>query len=204
MFTIYNPDDDSYQLVEEPDASLSYTYADYLQWKFEEQVELIRGKIYKMTAPRTKHQSVTGNLHGEMYAQFKGHPCKLFVAPFDVRLPVQNRKKPHQITTVVQPDVCVVCDAAKIDELGCIGAPDLVIEVLSPGNSKKDIRLKHEVYEEAGVREYWVVYPEEESVAVFVLNAENKFNGATLYASGEIIESAATPGLEINLKDIFI
>lgn len=203
MFTVYDEEEDKFIQVEEPDPSLSYTYADYLQWKFEEQVELIRGRIYKMTAPRTKHQSVTGNLHGEMYTQFKGHPCKLFVAPFDVRLPVQNRKKPHEITTVVQPDVCVVCDPGKIDELGCIGAPDLVVEVLSPGNSKKDIRLKHEVYEEAGVKEYWVVYPAEESVAIFVLNRDGRFSGATLYASGEIIESKAIPGLRINLKDIF-
>jgi Uma2 family endonuclease len=204
MFTIFNEDENEYQLVEEPDPLLTYTYADYLQWKFEEQVELIRGRIYKMAAPRTKHQAITGRLFGEMYSQFKGHPCHVFVAPFDVRLPVLNRKQPHQITTVVQPDVCVVCDAVKIDELGCIGAPDVVIEVLSPGNSQKDIRIKHAVYEGAGVKEYWVVYPEEESIAVFILNAENKFGGATLYASGEIIDSTAVAGLKIHLKDIFI
>src|SRR5215203_3404673 len=205
MFTVYDEEKEEFIKVEEPDPSLSYTYADYLQWKFEEQVELIRGQIYKMSpAPRTKHQLVTGSLYGEMYNQFKGHPCKLFIAPFDVRLPVRNRKKNHEITTVVKPDVCVICDESKIDELGCVGAPDLIIEVLSPGNSKKDIRIKHEVYEEAGVKEYWVVYPVEESVAVFVLSQENKYNGASVYASGEIIESKVLPGLKINLKDIFI
>jgi predicted outer membrane repeat protein len=139
-----------------------------------------------------------------MYNHFKGHPCQVFVARFDVRLPVRNHKKPNEITTVVQPDVCVICDSHKIDELGCIGAPDLIIEVLSPGNSKKDVRIKHEVYEEAGVKEYWVVYPEEESIAVFISNGSNKFGGAALYASGDIVDSATIPGLTINLKDIFI
>ena len=203
MFTIYNSNDDSYSTVEEPDSSATYTYADYLQWKFEERLELFRGKIFKLSAPNTKHQVVAGNLTAALITFLKGKMCKAFPAPFDVRLPVKNRKKDEEVTTVVQPDICVVCDELKLDNRGCCGAPDLVIEILSPGNSKKEIRLKHELYEEAGVREYWIVYPEEESVAVFLLKENNKYDGATLYAGDEMIVSPSIPGFSITLTDIF-
>ena len=98
------------------------------------------------------------------------------------RLPVKNRKKDNEVTTVVQPDICVICDESKIDSRGCCGAPDLVVEILSPGNSNKEIKLKFELYEEAGVKEYWIVYPEEESIAVFILNENGKYDGAITYA----------------------
>lgn len=146
MFTIYNEEENKFQLVEEPDPSLSYTYADYLQWKFEEQVELIRGKIFKMSpAPTPLHQKVRGRLFLRFGNFLENKHCQLFSAPFDVRLPVKNKKKDSEITTVVQPDLCVICDESKIDNRGCLGAPDLVIEVLSQGNSTKEIKLKYEL-----------------------------------------------------------
>ncbi len=201
--TTYNPDDNSFIKVEEPDPSAVYTYADYLKWQFEERLELFRGKIFKLSAPNTKHQVVSRNILTPLVIFLKQKPCQTFAAPFDVRLPVKNRKKDHEVTTVVQPDVCVICDESKIDSRGCCGAPDLVVEILSPGNSKKEVRLKHELYEEAGVKEYWIVYPEEESIAVFNLNNSNKFNGAIIYASGETILSESIPGFSINLNEIF-
>jgi Uma2 family endonuclease len=201
--TIYNIDEDSYSKVEEPDPSISYTYTDYLQWKFEERLELFRGRILKLSAPNTKHQAVAGNLTAAIVSFLKGKSCKAFPAPFDVRLPVKNRKKDDEINTVVQPDLCVICDGSILDARGCCGAPDLVVEILSPGNSRKEIRLKHELYEEAGVKEYWIVYVEEESVAVFLLTEENKFNGALVYAGGDTISSAAVPGFAIELSEIF-
>ena len=201
--TVYNIDDDSYSKVEEPDSSFTYTYADYLKWQFEERLELFRGKIFKLSAPNTKHQEVSGNLNTELHNFLKGKECKVFHAPFDVRLPVKNKKRDDEITTVVQPDICVICDQSKLDIRGCCGAPDLVIEILSPGNSKKEIRLKHELYEEAGVKEYWLIYPEEESVAIFLLNDNNKFDGAAIYPGDETILSKAIPGLSINLNEIF-
>ena len=201
--TIYNIKDNSYSKVEEPDPSLIYTYADYLKWQFEERLELFRGKIFKLSAPDTRHQEISGNLNTELHNFLKGKEGKVFHAPFDVRLPGKNREKDEEVTTVVQPDICVICDQSKIDSRGCSGAPDLVVEILSPGNSKKEIRLKHELYEEAGVKEYWLVYPSEESVAVFLLNDNNKFDGAVIYPGDETIPAKAVPGLSINLNEIF-
>ena len=204
MFTIFNEDENKFQTVEEPDPSLSYTYADYLKWKFEEQVELIRGKVFKMSpAPAPRHQQISIRLSSGIYNFLKRKTCKVFAAPFDVRLPVKNKNKDHEITTVVQPDICVICDESKIDGRGCIGAPDLVIEILSPGNTYKEVKLKHEIYEEAKVKEYWVVYPSEQNIAVFVLNENGKYDGAKIYASDDRIKSNAVKGLIIKINDIF-
>jgi Uma2 family endonuclease len=201
--TIYNIDDDSISKVEEPDSSFTYTYADYLQWQFEERLELFRGKIFRLSAPNTNHQAIAGSLTAELVRYLKGTKCKTYPAPFDVRLPVKNRKKDNEVTTVVQPDICVVCDETKIDSRGCCGAPDLVVEILSPGNSKKEIKLKYELYEEAGVKEYWIINPVEENVVVFLLNDEGNFSGLKMYATEDEIISIAIPGLKINLKEIF-
>ncbi len=155
--------------INQLDFSKVYTYADYLLWKFEERVELLKGKIFEMSpAPSTKHQEVSFNLGLELGIFFKNQPCKVFSAPFDVRLETKG-KKDEEIITVVQPDLCVVCDKNKLDEKGCIGAPDLVVEILSPGNSKKEIKNKFELYEQAGVKEYWLVHPLEENVTIFIL-----------------------------------
>lgn len=204
MFTEYNPEKNEFMLVEEPDSSLEYSYADYLKWKFEERVELIKGRIMKMTAPNRKHQDVSREMMYCLTSFLKNKTCKAYNAPFNVRLPRKSKSTNEEIITVVQPDVCVICDAAKLDDKGCIGAPDLVIEILSPGNSKKEIRLKYEVYEEAGVKEYWIVNPVEENVAVLVLNISGKFEGARLYATDDIIYSKAVEGLAVNLSDIFL
>jgi Uma2 family endonuclease len=203
MYTIFNEDEEKYQLVEEPDPFLTYTYADYMSWKFKERLELFRGKIYKMAAPNTLHQVVGGNLYGGLRDYLKGKVCRVFIAPFDIRLPVKNRKKDDEITTVVQPDVCVVCDATKVDERGACGAPDLVIEILSPGNSRKEVRLKYELYEEAGVKEYWVINPTEENLLVFLPDEKGKFEGAKAYAGGDRLESVAVPGFQIDVNEIF-
>ena len=204
MFTTYNDEENKFQIVEEPDPLLSYTYADYLEWKFEERVELIKGRIFKMSpAPNPKHQQVSIGLSAELYNFLKGKDCQVYAAPFDVRLPVKNKKRDNEITTVVQPDICIVCDESKIDKHGCIGAPDLVIEILSPGNTKKELKIKFELYEEAGIKEYWIVYPVEESIAVFLLNENEKFIGAKMYAAEDHIESSTVKGLTIDVNDIF-
>lgn len=203
-FTVYDIEHDTYSKVEEPEPSYTYTYADYLRWNFEERLELFKGKIFKLAAPNTKHQAVVGNIFVAAKTTLKTHSCQAFVAPFDVRLPVKNKKKDHEITTVVQPDVCIVCDAAKIDERGCCGAPDLVVEVLSPGNSKKEIKLKFELYEEAAVKEYWIVYPEEQTIVVFTLNDhQSKYDPAVFYAGDDIIKSSVIPGFTVGLPEIF-
>lgn len=177
-----------------------YTYADYLLWRLEERVELFKGKIFKMSpAPNVKHQKISRNLTIEIGSLFKHKTCQLFSAPFDVRLP-QN-KGDEQIFTVVQPDLCIICDSEKLDERGCVGAPDLVIEILSPGNSKKEMKNKFELYEEVGVREYWVVHPTEENVLVYVLE-NGEFKG-TKPVVDDYITSYVFPDLKVHTNDVF-
>ena len=203
MYTIFDEKEEKYIQVEEPDPSLTYTYADYLRWKFEERLELLRGKIFQMSAPGTVHQKISMKLVNRLYNHLQDNPCQVFSAPFDVRLPVKNRRRDNEITTVVQPDICVICDESKLDDRGCCGAPDLVVEILSPGNSKKEVRLKYELYEEAGVREYWIINPSEENIVVHILNASGKFEGLKMYAGGDKISSLALSGFEVDADRLF-
>lgn len=192
--------------VEEPDLSGTYSYADYLKWSWEEMTELIRGKIYKMSpSPTSKHQIVVGNLHGLVWNFLRGQKCKVFIAPFDVRLPSSPKKKSDQeITTVVQPDLCVVCDPDKIDDRGCLGAPDWVVEILSNFTSAKDLNEKFAVYEESGVNEYWVIHPQEQTVLVYVLSKSGRFEGILKpYVRTDHISPITLPNLTINLSDVF-
>ena len=186
------------------DLTKQYTYADYLKWQFKERLELIKGYIYKMSpAPSRRHQAIIWNLTGQIWNHLKGHPCKAYSAPFDVRLPVKDRKSNQQITTVLQPDICVICDLSKLDDKGCLGAPDLVIEVLSPGNAVREIDQKFNVYEESGVREYWVIYPEYGHVNIFLLDESGKFVGQHPKSNGEWLHSKVFPDLAINLSEVF-
>ncbi|WP_353484358.1 Uma2 family endonuclease [Haliscomenobacter sp.] len=179
-----------------------YTYADYLNWKFQERVELIRGHLFPMSpAPNLTHQRIAGNLYVPFWLHFKNNPCQVFFAPFDVRLPISLKK--GQATTVVQPDICIICDSQKLDEKGCNGAPDLVVEVLSPGNSQKEMREKYRVYEEAGVKEYWLVHPLDREVRIYALDEKGVFIGLAPVIQDDILQSAIFPGLEIDLKAVF-
>jgi Uma2 family endonuclease len=158
------------------DVNKTYTYADYLTWKFAEMVELIKGKIVKMSpAPLSYHQRITMNLSVEIGYVLRRKRCKIYAAPFDVRL-LEGKKnaQDQEILTVVQPDICIICDATKIDRRGCLGAPDMVVEVLSAATSTKDLTTKYDLYQENGVKEYWVVYPHDEIIQVFDLNDSTK------------------------------
>ncbi|SRR5258707_8538309 len=203
MLTIYDHEEERYQQVEEPDPSLIYTYADYYKWKFLERLELLRGRIFKLAAANTAHQRLALKLAVNLYGHLKGCPCEAFIAPFDVRLPVKNRKKDDQITTVVQPDVCVVCDPQKVDDRGVCGAPDLIIEILSPSNSQYDARDKFDVYQEAGVREYWIVSPMQESVMVSLLQTDGKYGVSAVHKAGDILHPVTVPGFSVDIKDLF-
>ena len=177
-----------------------YTYAEYLLWKFEERVELLKGKLFKMSAPSPAHQVVQSNLNIELGLYFRNQKCQIYPAPFDVRLPAKGETG-DAIHTVVQPDLCVVCDRTKIDSRGCIGAPDLVIEIISPGNSKKELKQKFKLYEEAGVREYWVIHPSEEYVIVNVLE-NNHYKTLSPIVDDEV-HSVIFPTLKVHTKEIF-
>jgi len=175
-----------------------YSYADYLVWKIKERVELLKGKILEMSAPSPIHQEISGNLQGALFVFLKNSRCKLYTAPFDVRFP---QKGESQVYTVVQPDLCVVCDLEKIDSKGCVGAPDLVVEILSPGNSKKGMKSKFALYQEEGVREYWVVDPERELVFVYV--ADNKKFKPTIPIADDYVYSTIFPDFKIHTSDLF-
>ncbi len=183
----------------------TYSYADYLKWQFQERVELFRGKVVKMSpAPSIRHQAVSTVLNGHFFNYFRHDKCQLFAAPFDVRL--YNRKKSlkadEDVFSVVQPDLCVVCDPIKLqDGRSCNGAPDLVIEILSPGNPKREMKDKFELYEEAAVREYWLVHPLDESVQIYVLNEAERYIG--LQPATEVARSAIFPELSVDLAEVF-
>lgn len=190
--------------INQLDLNKTYSYADYLTWQFQEKLELIRGKIFKISpAPGTTHQRISRKLTGFMISAFKNHSCELFIAPFDVRLIDKKKSKLDQeIYTVVQPDLCIICDDAKIDERGAIGAPDLVIEILSPGNSNKEMKYKFDLYEEAGVLEYWIVNPADKTVFIYVLK-ENQFIGMHPLIEEDTIQSKLFPELDFTLESIF-
>jgi Uma2 family endonuclease len=179
-----------------------YTYGDYLKFDFEEMVELIKGKIFRMSpAPRVTHQIISSRLHLMIAGFFNHKSCQVFHAPTDIVLPVKNKKK-ESATTVVQPDICVICDLSIIEELCVYGVPDLIIEILSPHTRKKDLQNKYEVYEEAGVKEYWIVMPEEKLVEVFLL-VNNKYQRIQTFTETDIVTCQIFRGLEVDLNDVF-
>lgn len=186
------------------DLNGTYSYADYLLWKFTERVELIKGKIFQMSpAPSRKHQVVSRVLNRYLDRYFEYNPCGLFDAPFDVRL-INYKKSTEDKTvfSVVQPDLCVVCDRAKLDDRGCIGSPDLVIEILSPGNSKKEMGIKFNLYEENHISEYWIVEPAENAIFVYTLQ-NGKYIGLKPCIEGETIISPLFPELNFEIEKIF-
>ncbi|MBC7494028.1 MAG: Uma2 family endonuclease [Flavobacterium sp.] len=186
------------------DLNGTYSYADYLLWKFTERVELIKGKVFQMSpAPSRKHQVVSRVLNRYLDRYFEHHPCGLFDAPFDVRL-INYKKSTEDKTvfSVVQPDLCVVCDRAKLDDRGCIGSPDLVIEILSPGNSKKEMGIKFNLYEENHISEYWIVEPAENAIFVYTLQ-NGKYIGLKPCIEGETITSPLFPELNFEIEKIF-
>jgi Uma2 family endonuclease len=181
-----------------------FTYADYLIWPEGERWELIDGEAYAMSpAPTNFHQLIVGELFSRIHGHFRGKPCRPFVAPFDVRLPNMG-KAHHEVNTVVQPDISLVCDPDKLkDNHGCLGAPDWVIEVLSPGTAVRDQRTKRTLYERHGVAEYWLVHPVDRSVTIYRL--ENQAYGKSLvFGTEDVCSPLAFPELVIAVADIFI
>ena len=182
------------------DLTKQYTYADYLTWWFDDRVELFKGYIKKMAAPQERHQRVSGNLYYKVRHYLNNQPCQVRVAPYDVRL--QRSMDNTKITTVVQPDICIICNPEIIDERGCNGTPDMIIEIVSPNNAKRDVKDKYELYEEAGVKEYWIVFPNDKSINVFLL-VDGKYKFDKTYAEEGMINVHTIEGLAINLEEIF-
>ncbi|MEO0580816.1 MAG: Uma2 family endonuclease [Bacteroidota bacterium] len=190
--------------INQLDLEGKYSYADYLTWQVKERLELWRGKIALISpAPNTDHQRISSNLHGAIWSFLKPHHWQIFSAPFDVRFPSSSAGTDATTYTVVQPDLCIVCDPSQLDTKGCLGAPDLVIEILSPGNSTREMRDKYALYEEAGVKEYWIVYPDTQSIATFILNDQGQFVGQQPLTHEDTLETALLPGLKLDLSEVF-
>lgn len=187
------------------DATKRYTYADYLTWMDDTRREIYDGIVKMMTpAPNIKHQGISFNLTGIFRNYLLKKNCRGFAAPSDVRLPKKKNKSDETIYTVLQPDLYVVCDLSKLDDRGCLGAPDLVIEITSPKTAQRDLKDKYQIYEQHGVREYWIVNPSDENVMTFVLDANGKFQLAGLYAGDDKIPVHIFDGdLQIDLTEVF-
>lgn len=190
--------------VDKLDKSKIYSYAEYLTWRFDETVELIKGKIYAMSpAPSRKHQEVSALLTAQLVTKLVDTKCKVFAAPFDVRLPNADDTNPEKIHTVVQPDLCVVCDKNKLDERGCLGAPDLVVEILSPATSSKDLNEKYNLYEQNAIKEYWIIHPHEQTLLIYELDENGKYQPSRLFGVHDKVTSKALEGVQVLLSDIF-
>jgi Uma2 family endonuclease len=177
--------------------SFEYSYSDYMKWQFQERVEIIMGKIFPMSAPTTLHQHIIGELFFNIYSFFKYTSCNVILSPIDVRLPVG--KQGNTFKTVVQPDLCVICDKSKIVTQGIIGAPDLVIEILSPSNRQIEMHEKFEAYQASLVREYWIIQPGEQWMLQYVLSENNLFVLHKKHENLSRLESVIFQGLIVDV-----
>jgi Uma2 family endonuclease len=182
------------------DKNRSYTYADYKSWELAEgeRYELIDGAAYAMAGPNDQHQAISMELARQIANFLHGKPCKVRPAPYDVRL---FYKEDESDTTVVQPDISVICGEEKRGPEGCRGTPDLVIEILSPSNTSEESVRKFNLYLKAGVKEYWIVAPKSKTVQAYVLQ-DNSYLGTT-FDAGSLLASAAIKGLSVSLKAVF-
>lgn len=181
----------------------NYTYADILSWGEDVRAEIIYGDLYMMSAPSTIHQVVSMELSTRIHAFLSDKPCKVFAAPFDVRIFENDQDNPQKVDTVVEPDISVVCDKNKIDKQGCKGAPDFIIEVLSPSTARLDNFVKLNLYQRAKVREYWVVDPLNATVNVYLPDETERLVVSEVYTRKDVAKVTVLPGCEIDLSKVF-
>jgi Uma2 family endonuclease len=182
-----------------------FTYADYLTWDDSERWEIINGVAYNMSpAPNTKHQSISWEVSKQIgnFLDKSDKPCMAFHAPFDVRFP-EGVLDNNKIIDVVQPDIVVICDTSKVDENGCHGAPDFIIEILSPGTAHKDHEIKKALYEKNGVKEYWIIDPTHSIVIVYLLEDPGKYGRPSIHAGKGRLEVKHLTELYIDLDLVF-
>ena len=190
--------------INQLDFSKQYSYADYLTWKFTETVELLRGKIVAMAAPHWQHQQISLNLSLELGIFFKKQPCLILTAPVDVRIPKTPTDTNDKVYNVVQPDICVLCGESGQynSKNGWVGIPDLVVEIISPSTRKRDLLEKKDIYQEAGVKEYWIVLPLDR--ILFLYSLENgKYKEPLVYTTGDEFTSILFPEMRIAMDDVF-
>lgn len=180
----------------------SYTFADCLTWPENERIELIDGEAVMMSLPSTVHQKISGELFRQLANFLEGKNCEVFSAPFGVRLFEKDGDSPENVDTMVEPDISVICDRDKLDRHGCKGAPDLIVEILSPSTQRRDRLIKLELYQRAGVREYWLVSPEEQTVQV-LLFTNGLLLPRELYKKGDVAKVNVLEGCFLELEKVF-
>lgn len=178
-----------------------HTYGDLRAWDEDTRWELIDGQPHAMTGPSWKHQSVIFSLAQQLQPYFRAKGCRIILAPFDIRLPVGDEPD-DEIETVVQPDISIVCDLAKLDDLGCRGAPHFVVEVLSPSTAGRDHLIKRELYERHGVAQYWLVHPIDRLVTVH-RRGRDGFDPSELFEARGTVAAAGFEGLEVDWDQVF-
>ena len=186
-----------------PAKQIGYTFADCLTWNEDMHVEIINGELFMMATPSSRHQEISGELFRQLANFLEGKPCKVYPAPFGVRLFEQDGDRPEDVDTVVEPDISVICDRDKVDARGCKGAPDLIVEILSPSTRRHDRLVKLDLYQRAGVREYWIVDPENRSVLVFLPDGNGSYRIREDYGSVDIARVNVLEGCFIDLKKVF-
>jgi len=180
-----------------------YTYADYLSYPECERWEIIDGVSYMQAAPAPIHQEILMELSKQIAVYLTGNPCRIYPAPFCVRLPQGDEKNTREVKNVVEPDISIICEKSKIDDKGCNGAPDMVIEIISPSSIKTDRVVKFNLYEKAGVKEYWIVEPDQKLVSVFQLQKNGRFSRPEMYTDEDSIMVSLFPDLVIDLGAVF-
>lgn len=186
-----------------PTEKAQYTFADCLTWDENELIEIIDGKAFMMATPSRIHQKISGELFRQLANYLEGKKCEVYAAPFSVRLFEQNGDRPDDVDTVVEPDISVVCDRNKLDIHGCKGAPDLIVEILSPSSLRHDRLVKLNLYQRAGVREYWIVDPENRSVTVFLPDSIGSFRLHEDYGREDVAKVNVLDGCFIELNKVF-
>lgn len=179
-----------------------YTLADVLTWPEEERAELIDGAPVMMAPPSRVHQEIVAELTRQLGNYLEGKACRVYPAPFAVRLFERPGDRPDEVRTLVEPDVSVICDRDKLDDIGCQGAPDLIVEVLSPSSLRHDRLIKYNLYQRAGVREYWIVDPSARSVQSFVLE-DGHYTARDLGTTGDVLKVSVLDGCFIDLSRVF-
>ena len=179
-----------------------YTFADCLTWGESERIEIINGEAVMMAPPSRAHQKISGELFRQLANFLEGKKCEVYPAPFAVRLFEKDGDTPDDVDTMVEPDISVVCDHDKLDEYGCKGAPDLVVEILSPSTQRNDRLTKFNLYQRTGVREYWIVDPENKNIQVFLLDG-NALHPHEVYSEKDIAKVSVLDGCFIELSKVF-
>lgn len=179
-----------------------YTFADVLTWDEGERTEIINGEAFMLATPSSQHQAISMEISRQLANFLEGKRCRVYPAPFGVRLFEQDGDRPENVDTMVEPDISVVCDRSKIDKQGCKGAPDLIIEILSPSTRRHDRLVKLNLYQRAGVREYWIVDPDNESVQVFTLE-DGALKIREDYGAQDVAKVNVLDGCFIELSKVF-